>query len=108
MVKGVLAFLVCVVAFGQQFDDRIRQGDGSHPSAFGGEPARICEASELSNREVWTGKYIAQQLRQIGFEDVRTGVARTGVVALLKGGKPGRVVAWRADMDGLSCAGHRG
>ena len=56
---------------------------------------------EVSNREVWTGKFIAERLRQLGFEDVRTGVARTGVVAILKGGKPGPVVAWRADMDGL-------
>ena len=40
---------------------------------------------ELSNREVWTGKFIAERLRELGFEDIRTEVARTGVVALLKG-----------------------
>jgi len=101
MVKGVLAFLVCVVAFGQQFDDRIRQETEAIRARLVENRREFSKHPELSNREVWTGKYIAQQLRQIGFEDVRTGVARTGVVALLKGGKPGRVVAWRADMDGL-------
>jgi amidohydrolase len=44
---------------------------------------------------------IAERLRALGLDDVRTGVARHGVVALLKGGKPGPVVAVRADMDGL-------
>jgi len=55
---------------------------------------------ELSNREVETGKYIAQQLRKLGLE-VQTGVANNGVVAVLRGGLPGPVVALRADMDAL-------
>jgi len=55
---------------------------------------------ELSNRETQTAKLLAEQLRQLGLE-VKTGVAHTGVVALLRGGKPGPVVALRADMDGL-------
>lgn len=55
---------------------------------------------ELSNREVETGKYIAKYLKDLGLE-VTTDVAHTGVVAILKGGKPGPVVALRADMDGL-------
>jgi len=55
---------------------------------------------ELSNREVETAKYIADRLRSFGLEP-QTNVAKTGVVALLKGGRPGPVVALRADMDGL-------
>lgn len=56
---------------------------------------------ELSNREERTSLVVAGRLRSIGLDEVRTGVARHGVVALLKGGKPGPVVAVRADMDAL-------
>jgi amidohydrolase len=55
---------------------------------------------ELSNREVETAKYVAEQLRSFGL-DPQTGIARTGVVAVLTGALPGPVVALRADMDGL-------
>ncbi len=56
---------------------------------------------ELSNRELETAKVIAARLRALKFDEVQTGVAKTGVVGVLKGGKPGGVVAWRADMDAL-------
>jgi amidohydrolase len=56
---------------------------------------------ELGNREFRTAGIVAEHLRALGFDEVRTGVAHTGVVGLLKGGKPGPVVALRADMDGL-------
>jgi len=55
---------------------------------------------ELSNRETRTADIVAQELRALGLE-VRTGVAHTGVVGVLRGGKPGPVVALRADMDAL-------
>ena len=55
---------------------------------------------ELGNRETRTAGIIADHLRALGLE-VQTGVAHTGVVGLLKGGKPGPVIALRADMDGL-------
>lgn len=55
---------------------------------------------ELSNREFRTAKVIAEHLQSLGLE-VQTGVANTGVVAILKGGKPGPLVALRADMDAL-------
>ena len=58
---------------------------------------------ELSNREAETSAYVAAKLKALGYE-VQTGVARHGVVAVLKGGKPGPVVALRADMDGLPVA----
>jgi amidohydrolase len=55
---------------------------------------------ELGNREFKTAEKIAAHLRSLGIE-VQTGVAKTGVVGILKGGKPGPVVALRADMDAL-------
>lgn len=55
---------------------------------------------ELSNREYNTAKKIAKHLRKLGLE-VQTGIAHTGVVGILKGGKPGPVVALRADTDAL-------
>ena len=55
---------------------------------------------ELGNREVRTAKIVADHLRSLGIE-VREKVAYTGVVGVLKGGKPGPVVALRADMDAL-------
>ncbi len=58
------------------------------------------EHPELGNREFRTAKVVAEELRSLGLE-VRTDVAKTGVVALLKGGKPGPVVALRSDMDAL-------
>ncbi|HEX4781714.1 MAG TPA: amidohydrolase [Usitatibacter sp.] len=55
---------------------------------------------ELGNREFRTSKIVADHLRSLGIE-VKEKVAHTGVVGLLKGGKPGPVVALRADMDAL-------
>jgi amidohydrolase len=55
---------------------------------------------ELSNRETKTGAYIAEHLKLLGLK-VQTGVAKTGVVALLETGKPGPVIALRADIDAL-------
>ena len=56
---------------------------------------------ELSNREERTGRVIAERLRALGVDEVKTGVARHGLVALVKGKLPGPVVAWRTDMDAL-------
>lgn len=60
----------------------------------------IHEHPELGNSEFRTAALIAKELTALGFE-VKTGVAHTGVVGILKGGKPGPVVALRADMDAL-------
>ncbi|HEX8131300.1 MAG TPA: amidohydrolase [Pyrinomonadaceae bacterium] len=56
---------------------------------------------ELSNREERTARIVAERLKSLGFDEVRTKVARHGVVGVLKGGRPGGVVAVRADMDAL-------
>lgn len=55
---------------------------------------------ELGNREFKTAEKIAKHLKSLGI-DVQTGVAKTGVVGILKGNKPGKVVALRADIDAL-------
>ena len=55
---------------------------------------------ELSNREVRTAGLVATHLQLLGLE-VRTGIAHTGVVGILRGGRPGPVIALRADMDAL-------
>jgi amidohydrolase len=55
----------------------------------------------LSNREFRTAAKVAEHLRDLGLDKVETGIAHTGVVGTLVGGKPGPVIALRADMDGL-------
>ena len=71
------------------------------------EPALIAwrrdlhEHPELGNREFRTSGIVAKHLAELGLDEVRTGVAHTGVVGLLKGALPGPVVALRADMDAL-------
>ncbi|WP_337187280.1 amidohydrolase [Phenylobacterium sp.] len=67
----------------------------------------IHQHPELGNQEVRTAALVADHLRSLGIE-VRTGVAKTGVVGVLKGGRPGGVVALRADMDGLPVAEQTG
>ncbi len=61
----------------------------------------IHQHPELSNREVRTAALVAEHLRSIGLDSVETGIAHTGVVGTLIGGRPGPVVALRADMDAL-------
>ncbi len=60
----------------------------------------IHQFPELGNREFETSRKVAEHLRSLGI-DTRTGIAHTGVVGLLKGGKPGPRIALRADMDAL-------
>lgn len=61
----------------------------------------IHQHPELGFKEVRTSGLIADRLRALKLDDVRTGIGGTGVVGILKGGKPGKVVAIRADMDAL-------
>jgi amidohydrolase len=61
---------------------------------------QLHENPELGNREFKTAKLIADHLRSLGIE-VKEGVAHTGVVGILRGGKPGPVIGLRADMDAL-------
>ena len=61
---------------------------------------QIHQYPELGNREFKTAKLIADHLKKLGLE-VKEDVAKTGVVGILKGGKPGPCIALRADMDAL-------
>ncbi|MCE7073179.1 M20/M25/M40 family metallo-hydrolase, partial [Dyadobacter sp. CY327] len=61
----------------------------------------IHQNPELGDQEERTSKLVAEHLRTLGIE-VQTGVGGTGVVGILKGGKPGKLVALRADMDALA------
>lgn len=87
----------------------------AHSVAFGSDPQQLLEDAEprviewrrhlhrnpeLGNREFETAKYIERHLQSLGIE-TESGVAHTGVIGLLKGGKPGPTVALRADMDAL-------
>jgi amidohydrolase len=56
---------------------------------------------ELSLVEFETAKFIERELREFGFDEIRTGIGKTGVLATLRGGKPGPVTLLRADMDAL-------
>jgi amidohydrolase len=59
---------------------------------------------ELSLEEVETAAFIERELRQWAFDEVRTGIGKTGILATLKGGRPGPVSLLRADMDALPIA----
>ncbi|MFQ6005582.1 MAG: amidohydrolase, partial [Woeseia sp.] len=61
----------------------------------------IHQHPELGNREFDTARKVTEHLRALGLDDIRTGIAHTGVVGTLKGGRPGPTIALRADMDAL-------
>ena len=97
------AVVVLVLSGGARAQDphaRIEQETARVVAAITEIRHRIHQNPELSNREEKTAALVADHLRQLGLE-VKTGIARHGVVALLKGGRPGPVVAVRADMDAL-------
>ncbi len=100
-VSAVLAMAAAIPARGELPDQA-----GIRAQAKAVDPQVIAwrrdihQHPELGNRETRTAKIVAEHLRSLGME-VRTGVAHTGVIGILKGGKPGPVVALRADMDAL-------
>lgn len=102
MKKFILPlFLVSGVAFGQA---KLKPAIDKEAAAIESKVIEwrrdIHKNPELGNNEVRTAKMIADHLRSLGIE-VTEGVAVTGVVGVLKGGKPGPTVALRADMDAL-------
>jgi amidohydrolase len=100
-MKALLLGLVLVpAALSAQSDAEVRAAvDRLAPSII--EVRHVLHQNpELSNREFKTAERVAAHLRSLGLE-VRTGVARTGVVGILRGGRPGPVLAVRADMDAL-------
>ena len=85
---------------GQDFDAVIAEMAVEHEAEIIELRHWFHQNAELSNREFKTAEKISEALIKIGLEP-KTGIAKTGVVAVLKGGKPGPVVALRADIDGL-------
>lgn len=95
-----LLLLSTIVVFGQKGDKEIEKLSKQVEAKVIEWRRHIHQNPELSNREFKTAEYVAKHLKSLGIE-VQTGVAKTGVVGILKGKKPGKVVALRADMDAL-------
>ena len=103
MTRFLLAapiLLAALAADAQTFDARIAQGVERFTPMAVELRHTIHQNPELGNNEFETAKLIAAHLQELGIE-VQAGVAKTGVVGILKGGKPGPVVAIRADIDAL-------
>jgi amidohydrolase len=95
-----LPFLLSLLLNGQNFDAIITELAVQHEAEIIELRHWFHQNAELSNREFKTAEKISAALTKIGLVP-KTGVAKTGVVAVLNGGKPGPVVALRADIDGL-------
>ena len=95
-----LPFLLSLLLNGQNFDAIITELAIQHEAEIIELRHWFHQNAELSNREFKTAEKISAALTKIGLVP-KTGVAKTGVVAVLNGGKPGPVVALRADIDGL-------
>jgi amidohydrolase len=94
--------MIVPVAAADAYDARIDALADKYESAVMAWRHDIHQNPELSNREFRTAKVIADHLKSLKLDEVRTGIAPTGVVGILRGGKPGdRVVALRADFDAL-------
>ena len=103
LARLAVALLACAATLPAQAPDLHRRIDDAVTRVSAQLIAvrqQIHQNPELGNREFETAKTIAAHLRALGLE-VTTGVAHTGVVAILRGGKPGPVVAVRSDMDAL-------
>ena len=98
----ILAFIFSVLfPVSVDADDRkIQKAVKKHTANIIELRHQIHQYPELGNREFKTAELVANHLKSLGIE-VQTGVAHTGVIGILKGGKPGPVVAVRADMDAL-------
>lgn len=98
-VLGAVVFLCAAQA--QTREERVAKAADALYDSLVAQRRDFHMNPELSNREERTSRAIAEKLKALGFDAIRTGVSRYGIVALLKGGKPGPVAAVRADMDAL-------
>ena len=99
-IYGLLAFSTTAFAQNDALKNKVNQSADKIESKVIAWRRDFHEHPELGNNEFRTSGIIAKHLQSLGIE-VKTGVAKTGVVGILKGGKPGPVIALRADMDGL-------
>lgn len=106
-MKKSIAFLLPFIAFGvaaqKDYSAAIEAAAAKLEPKCIAWRRQLHENPELGNREFKTAKLVAEHLRSLGIE-VKEGVAHTGVVGVLKGGKPGPVIGLRADMDALPVA----
>lgn len=100
LFTGLLTFSIFASAQNAALKAKIAQKAASLESKVITWRRDFHQNPELGNREFKTAEKIAVHLRSLGIE-VQTGVGKTGVVGILKGGKPGPVVALRADIDAL-------
>src|SRR5678816_4370449 len=99
--NALFAMFLCLHTFSQQnISSQIDQKATAIQSKLVEWRRYIHQNPELGNREFKTAAFVAEHLKSLGIE-VKTGVAKTGVVGTLKGAKPGPVIALRADMDAL-------
>ena len=98
-ISSIIIFLT-FNSFGQTFDEKIEKLINKNLEQTVELRHWFHENAELSNREFKTAERIANELIKIGYKPV-TGVAKTGVIAILNEGKSGPVVGLRADIDGL-------
>ena len=99
-IYGLLAFSTTAFAQNDALKNKVNQSADKIESKVIAWRRDFHEHPELGNNEFRTSGIIAKHLQSLGIE-VKTGVAKTGVVGILKGGKRGPVIALRADMDGL-------
>jgi amidohydrolase len=97
----ILGIVLLAGLHAQTREEKVAKAAAAIESAIIAQRRDFHQHPELSNREVRTSGVIAAKLKTLGFDEVRTGVSQHGIVALLKGAKPGPVVAIRADMDAL-------
>jgi amidohydrolase len=100
-ITALLTLSLATAATAQDQDARVAAAIARVTPGIVDVRHRIHQHPELGNREFETAKLVAQRLRYLGFDEVRTEVAHTGVIGVLRGEKPGPVVAVRADMDAL-------
>lgn len=96
----LFTMLISFTSGAQQIDPEINQAADELEQQVIEWRRHFHENPELSNREFQTAERIEEHLKTLGME-VQTGIAKTGVVGILKGDNPGKVVALRADIDAL-------
>ena len=95
-----ILFFITFLSYSQTFDQKIEDLINENLDETIELRHWFHQNAELSNREFKTAARIAEELKKIGYEPM-TGIAKTGVVAILNSGKPGPVVGLRADIDAL-------
>ena len=95
-----ILFFITLLSYSQTFDQKIEDLINENLDETIELRHWFHQNAELSNREFKTAARIAEELKKIGYEPM-TGIAKTGVVAILNSGKPGPVVGLRADIDAL-------